>query len=96
MGMDTYVIGFKPADEKWRAMKAVWDACKAAGIAPPVDVDRFFGGYTPAPHGVRIGQNDLLMCGAAREWSDESSSGFEVDVKKLPPDVTVVRFYNSW
>jgi hypothetical protein len=47
MGMSTHVVGFKPPDEKWRKMKAVWDACEAAGTDPPAAVSKFFEGDVP-------------------------------------------------
>jgi len=93
MGMSTHVVGFKPADEKWKAMKAIWDACVAAKVAPPAEVDRFFGGVMPDPAGVEVDQRALT---GLREWRNDYAEGYEVDVKQLPPDVTVIRFYNSW
>lgn len=29
MGMSMHVVGYKPADEHWKKMKAAWDACAA-------------------------------------------------------------------
>ena len=92
MSMSTYVVGFKPADDKWKKMKAVWDACKAAETDPPEDVEKFFDGQYPGDSpGMTVD-----ICQAITEWGDEGSSGYEVDVTKLPKDVTVVRFFNSW
>lgn len=96
MGMDTHVEGFKPPDEKWQQMRAVWEACTAAKIGIPRDVERYFDGEAPDPHGVQISESDLRACGALRDWKDGMRKGREVDVTKLPPDVTVVRFFNSW
>lgn len=92
MGMSTHVIGFKPADEKWHQMKAIWDNCKAAGISIPDQVEKFFEYETPDDNGVQVELEDV----AATEWSNEWAVGYEVDVTKLPKDVTVIRFYNSW
>lgn len=96
MSMSTHVIGFKPPDAKWTAMKNAWDACKAAGIPVPDAVHEFFGYDTPDPLGVFVTEKDLVKCGALREWRDECRDGYEVVVANLPPDVTVVRVYNSW
>lgn len=96
MGMSTHVVGFKPPDDKWRKMKAAYEACQMAGIDPPEEVEDFFDGEPPDDNGVEIDESALAESGALREWKDEYREGFEIDVPKLPPDVTVVRFYNSW
>jgi len=90
--MSTHVVGFKPADAKWKKMKAVWDACEDAGTLIPESVEEFFGNEPP---GDRPGMTvDIEK--AVTAWGDECSTGYEVDVTKLPKDVTVIRFFNSW
>ncbi len=96
MGMSTHIKGFKPPDDKWRAMKAVYDACMAAKISIPEDVEKFFNDDTPDEQGVVIEERALIACGAARAWGGSGREGFEIDIKKLPADVTVVRVYNAW
>lgn len=92
MSMSTHVVGFRPADEKWEKMKAVWDACKTAGVEVPQGVERFFGGEGP---GDKPGM-EVDLSGAVIEWSAEMKNGYEVNLAKLPPDVTIIRFYNSY
>ena len=92
MSMSTFIVGFRPADEKWKKMKAVWDACEAAGAEIPTEVYNFFVGIPP---GDRPGA-EVNIKGALREWSDKSRSGYEVDLEKLPEDVKILRFYNSY
>lgn len=41
MGMSTRVYGIILPDEKWKKMKSVYDACRAAGINPPLEVEEF-------------------------------------------------------
>lgn len=96
MGMSTRVTAFRPADAEWKKMRAVWQTCHDAGINIPTEVEQFFDCRAPDERGVEIYMAALTACGAVKEWSNENSAGFELDVKKLPPDVTVVRFYNSW
>ena len=95
MSMSTHVVGFKPPDDKWKKMKAVWDACKAAGIDPPDDVDAFFEGTAPDDQGMEV-DLDGHECAVKYRPASRARDGIEVDVKKLPPDVTVIRFYNSY
>jgi len=93
MGMSTHIQGFKAPDEKWKAMKAVWDGCEAAGIEPPEEVSDYFEGETPDERGVEVNVSDTDYC---KEWSDDYRSGYEVDLRELPSDLTHLRFYNSW
>jgi hypothetical protein len=97
MGMSTNVIAFKPPGEKWQRMKAVWDACMAAGVDIPDEVARYFEHDVPDSAGVKIDRAVLVNTGALAAWGTEhGQEGYEVDVAKLPKDVTVIRFYNSW
>lgn len=90
MSMSTHVIGFRPPDEKWRKMKAVWDASEAAGIDPPEEVLDFFNHEPPDPQGVEV-EIPVREC-----RPHDGASGYEVDVASLPKDVTVIRFWNAW
>jgi hypothetical protein len=93
MGMSTHVVGIRPPDAKWTQMKAVWDACKLAGVEPPDEVLEFFDHAPPDPAGIRV---ELEGKPCIRAFNDDMRQGFEVDISKLPKNVTVVRFYNSW
>lgn len=93
MGMSTYVVGIKPPDEKWKKMKAAWDACASAGVPIPKKVDDFFGGEPPDERGVVV---EIEETQAVTKYHINTSSGFEVDISKLPADVKIIRFCNSW
>ncbi len=96
MSMSTHVVGFKPPDEKWRQMKAVYDACTAAKCRVPQEVWDFFGGDVPDPSGVTVPEGHLLSCGAVKPYTAEMENGYEIDIAKLPADVKIVRVYNSF
>lgn len=92
MGMSTHVVGFRPADERWNEMKQVWLACKKAKIDIPKEVDNFFDGVGPQDRPgaeVDLGKS---VC----EWSDDYRRGYQVDLTKIPKDVKILRFYNSF
>lgn len=89
--MSTHVVAFRPPDETWRRMKAVYDACETGGIPMPNEVADFFDDEPPDESGVEIDINDIL-----KEWSDESRAGYQLELSKLPKGITVLRFYNSW
>ena len=92
MSTSTHVVGYRPADEKWVAMKTAWDACELVGVPIPDAVLRFFDGeYPDEQPGKEVGIVD-----AVRKWSTEGRSGYEVDVTHLPKDVRFIHFYTSW
>ena len=92
MGMSSHTVGFRPADEKWKRMKTIWTACAAAGVPVPKEVELFFDGEPP---GDKPGA-EVQIEAAVKKWGDDYRQGFEVDLTKLPPDVKVLRFYNSF
>lgn len=89
MGMSTHVTGFRPPDDDWKKMKAVYDSCKEAGIDPPEEVDDFFEGLPPDEAGVEV---DLIY----HEWTDDGCEGYEIHVDEIPAGVKIIRFYNAW
>lgn len=91
MGMSTHAYAIKPPDERWKAMKAVWDACEAAKVEIPDEVSSFFGDEAPDQSGV------VEELGAlARPWHGDCAEGVEIDIARLPPGTKTVRFTNSW
>ncbi len=93
MSVSTEIIGFKPADEKWKKMKAIWDSCEKAEIDVPDEVDKFFDGYPPDNAGVEVKLEGTPCCS---EYDSEDGEGFEIQIGKLPKAVKVIRFVNSW
>ena len=88
MSMSTHLIGFRPPDDVWQKMQAIYDACRVAGIVIPEEVREFFGGEAPDVRGIAVTL-------PVQEWADEYGCGYEIAVKDLPPQVTVLRFYNA-
>jgi hypothetical protein len=87
--MQTYIRAIIPADEKWKAMKAAWDACKAIKQDPPKAVLEFFDYDYPKADGKEIG---LMPC----HTTEDALDIYEIDLKTLPENATKIRFYNSW
>ena len=98
MSMSTYVVGFKPVDAKLLKMKAVWDAREAAKVEIPEEVEDFFGSERPDASGVKLEESDLAndKGSAVSEYNAEGENGYEVDLTKLPKDVKIIRFVNSY
>jgi len=93
MSMSSSVVGFKPPDAKFKEMLAIWKACEKANVDPPQAVVDFFNDEDPDPSGVMV---DIEKLPAVSEYSDEMQEGFEVDIRKLPPDIKIIRFWNSF
>lgn len=98
MSMLMRVEGIRPGDEKWRQMKAVYDACEAAGVDTPEEVSEFFNHEDPDEKGVviELGAHHGEKHECCARWKENFREGFEIDVSKLPEDVKIVRFYCSW
>lgn len=93
MSMSTSVTGFKPANEKWKKMKAIFDACEGANIEPPEEVWKFFNHQSPDTAGVEIQLEGTVCC---KTYKAEMKNGFEIDISVLPEDVKIIRFWNSY
>jgi len=91
--MSTRVKGFKPPDDKWKKMKAIWDACEEAGVDTPKRVYKFFDGVPPDESGVEV---ELMETPCCREYREEMRDGYEIEVAKLPKDIKIIRFWNSY
>ena len=95
MGMSTHIVGIKPPDDTWKKMKAIHDACLAAGLGAsiPKEVEDYFNNETPDAMGVVV---DLEDAAGVLEYRTESHAGFSVDLRKLPPDIKILRFWNAY
>lgn len=94
MGMTTTILAIRPPDEMWKRMKEVWDACDLVGVSPPKEVIDFFEGDKPDGAGVVINLRDHPSVSVWHEAYVRST--YEVDLAKLPKDVTFLRFYNRY
>jgi len=90
MGMNSYVVLLRSKDDPtYKKYLRVLLGCEAANVTLPPEVDAYFGGTTEPEFPLEISYKP-------REWADECSMGFEVDVDDLPPGVKTIRFVNSW
>jgi len=100
MSMRTYVTLYRPVDDKWRNMQRVWAACNDAGLAVPLEVDVFFNGRPPdGVEGVEVAcvtQNETTWPPWVTRFEIDMKDGYDVDVTKLPKDVKIIRFTNSY
>ena len=91
--MSMRVEGIKPPDEKWKQMKAIYDACVSAKVLIPAVVEQFFDGYKPNESGVAV---DLINHDCSKRINGNMIEGYEIDLAKLPKDVKFIQFTNSY
>lgn len=89
MSMSMHVVGFRLPDERWHKMKTVYDACEAAGIEVPSEVEDFFGGKAPDPKGIEVELEP-------EEYEGSFAEGLEIALANVPENVTHIRFFCAW
>ena len=96
MSTDSYVVGLVPADERYKMMVKIFEACKDANVLAPDEVEIYFenlAGGVPRPDSSGMMVADIGM--AVSDYRGKFESGYEVDLSKVPQNVTVIRFFNS-
>lgn len=92
MSMSTYIQGLKPKTEEYEKKLNIYKSCKELNISVPQEILGFFDGEV-----CEDGIITEIPKEAMREYSDDCCRDFfEVDLKKLPKDVTRIRFVNSY
>lgn len=93
MGMSTHIQGIGKPDAKHKKMFDAYEACKAAGIDVPDEVNEYFDWDTPNEMGRTI---ELRRGDSVTEYKAEMRDGYDVEIAKLPKDITHIRFFNSY
>lgn len=88
MSMSMHVVGFRQADDKFNAMKAIWEICEKNKVSIPDEVLEYFDEEHPD-----IGQTVDL---GSTKWEGECGEGLEIDLAFIPDYVKIIRFYVSW
>jgi hypothetical protein len=71
--------------------------CLEADISLPKETAEYFGTENPEEWALDEKLSvDLEEDVHYKEWSEDSSQGFELDLTKVPKGVTKIRFYNNW
>lgn len=91
MGMYSYVQGMKPKNEEYEKKLQIYKLCKELKMKIPSEIEDFFDGEV-CEHGIICD----LPNEAIKEYQEDTNEYFEVDLSKIPKDVTKVRFCNSY
>lgn len=91
MSMVSYIQGLKPKTEEYEKKLQIYKLCKEINIDPPREIEEFFNGEV-----CEVGIIAELPAGTLVEYEDDCREYFEVDLTKIPKDVTKIRFVNSY
>jgi hypothetical protein len=97
MGMSSHVTAFRDQDGKFKEMLEAKLFCDQKKLSYPKEVSDYFGTY--ARESVECIKGEMLTVetkGFVKEWHNDHSEGFEVEVKDIPEGVKTLRFANSW
>ena len=86
------IKGYRGKDAEWKKMEKVWYACEEAGIGTPKEVDEFFGWEPPS---IACGK-EVDIKEAITILDADMIEGWNVDISKLPKEVKIIQFYNSY
>jgi len=91
MSADLIISGFRPADERYEKMRSVYNNMRELNLTVPNEVLNFFDGNGPNEHGSEVSIKDAIT-----PYKGVETDGFDIDLSKLPKDVTVIRAYIQW
>lgn len=96
--MSTHIQAFTPdTDPEYVRHKKVFLVCKESRVGLPPETAAYFGYDVPEDYLLDDKLNVTLKEGEHyHHLRMGSSEGFEIDIVKLPPGVTKLRFYNNW
>lgn len=92
MSMSTYIQVLKPKTKEYEKKLNIYKSCKELNISVPQEILDFFDGEV-----CEEGIITEIPKEAMREYADDCCREFfEVDLKKLPKNATMIRFVNSY
>ena len=100
MSMSTSLQAFMDKDTVYQNHKNVLMACKKANVSLPKETAEYFGSENWEIAEENATEKLEVELKEGIHWKHIEpgypESGFEVFVKKLPKEVTKIRFENSW
>lgn len=97
MSMSTHITAFRDMDGEFARMLEIKTFCDTHKVSYPSEVNAYFKGDADSSEDeLRDEFLEIDLGDACSEWTSRSAQGYEVDVTKLPPEVKIIRFFNSW
>lgn len=91
MSSTKYVKGLVPDNERIRAMREVYDSCRALGIEPPDEVGAVFDSEDYIE-----GLGKTLNIETYEGHNDQSMEWLVIKLDELPPNIHALAFIESW
>lgn len=91
MSMITYIQGLKPKTEEYEKKLQIYRMCKEMNVSIPEEIEEFFNGEV-----CERGIITEIPKDAVENYGENTSDIFELDLSKIPSDVTKIRFVNSY
>ncbi len=100
MSMSTSIVAVRDMRQQFDKMWAAKEACEKAGIDYPEELKKYFGSNIDYDLKESAEQEMLTYSLSGKpgvvQWGTEMREGYEVDLRKLPKDVKIIRFYNAY
>jgi len=101
MSMSTNILFFKDMAASEQDLLDIKKMCDAKGISYPKEVSDFILSQDDIhPNRSLVGLKDKdnanMIKYCCERWKHDMQDGYEVDLKKLPKEITLIRFYNGW
>jgi len=90
MGADLHVRSYKKPDEQSEKMFQAYMACKAAGVEPPLEVEKFFDYEEPSAYGIPVCSAEAKQITGIEELNENGFSGHIIKVDELPPNIGTI------
>ena len=96
--MSTHIIAFIPdTDPTFQKHLSVYNVCREAGVSLPKETADYFGSNQPYSGLPEEKLEFKLEKGVHyKNFSQNMCQGFEIEIDKLPKEVTKIRFFNSY
>ena len=95
MGMSTHVTGLREPDDLHRKMVEAARACHDADLEPPEKLLKYFEGID-MKYVCEDPSRGLEVDIPSKPYSSEMQEGVEINLKDMPPNVSKIRFVNSY
>jgi hypothetical protein len=98
MSVSSHCVAIKPATTEYLAKAAAWRACRAAGVAIPDELLKFFDYHEPDDSGMLtdLGTSHGAKHPCCKPWGNDMCDGFQVDLGLVPEGTRFIRFYTSY
>ena len=93
MSESYHIHGICEPDAKWKEYQEILSICERNNVETPAEVQEYFEDSDPELSGVTM---QLGPADGVTKYSADMRTGFDVEIAKLPDNVTKLRFFVSY